>query len=237
MALTLLPGGLAGFFLIKTDLYATESNIVTSLDSQGTRTGDGLIAQWNMDEGNGTGVRDNSGNGYDGILDVGGEDDPDSKWVNGMRAKALDFDGTNDSVNCGEFNPPPQGTILFWMNARRVTGDKDRIIGGDDAYEIKALKSGAGYIITNDLWISGIGIQRSNRVLNFNEWYHIACTYDTSKLKEIHINGKLDISEIRSHYDPGTDPFYLKNCHKNASAFRLWMNCGAEDLNRLRTFP
>lgn len=208
-ALILLPGGLAGFFLIKTDLYATESNNVNLRDVQGARTGDGLIAQWNMDEGKGAHVGDTSGNGCDGILDVGGSDDPNSKWVNGIRGKALDFDGTNDSVNCGEFDPPPQGTILFWMNARRVTWDKDRIIGGDDAYEIKALKSGTGYIITNDLWIWGRGVQMSKRVLNYNEWYHIACTYDTSKLKEIYINGVLDISEIRSHYDPGTDPFFI----------------------------
>ena len=67
-----------------------------------TRGNDGLVAQWHMDEGSGDKVWDSSGNGNDGTLNVGVGDNVDSKWVDGVKGKALKFDGIDDYITLPE---------------------------------------------------------------------------------------------------------------------------------------
>ena len=122
---------------------------------------------------------------------------------------ADDFDGQNDYIDCGMFRPPPEGTISFWINVDALGGSKDRIMGGDDAFEIKLRPLGNGYRLTNDLWISGSGILQTDEEISFNTWYHVACTYHSGGLKEIYVNGTMKKSANKAHNDPGTDRFTM----------------------------
>jgi hypothetical protein len=54
-----------------------------------------LVAHWKLDEGSGTIVHDAGGNGLDGTI----QGDP--KWVTGKIGGALEFDGTDGYVDCG----------------------------------------------------------------------------------------------------------------------------------------
>jgi len=92
---------------------------------------DGLVAYWPLDEGAGTTTSDLSGNGNDGIL-IGGPN-----WVEGKLGGALDFDGSDDIVDCG--NPPildfgtGDFTVSAWMRVANVPGGDVTIFskGGD----------------------------------------------------------------------------------------------------------
>ena len=53
---------------------------------------DSIIAVWLFDEGRGSTVRDSEGKGIDGTIRGG------AKWVDGLRGKALKFDGKDDFV-------------------------------------------------------------------------------------------------------------------------------------------
>ena len=50
-----------------------------------------LVAEWHFDEGSGSTVKDNTGNGNDGIIHG-------ATWVDGIKGKALKFDGKDDYV-------------------------------------------------------------------------------------------------------------------------------------------
>jgi len=92
---------------------------------------DGLVAYWPLDEGVGTEAADLSGNGSDGTLNGGPE------WVEGKFGGALDFDGNDDYVDCG--NPPILNfgtndfTISAWIKVSVNPGGDTRIFsnGGD----------------------------------------------------------------------------------------------------------
>jgi len=65
-----------------------------------------LVGYWSFDDGSGTVAIDGSGNGNNGTLVNG------PTWVDGTSGKCLDFDGTNDYVNCGS------------DDSLRITGDR-----------------------------------------------------------------------------------------------------------------
>ena len=54
-----------------------------------------LVAHWKLDDGSGTTAVDSSANGNDGTF-VG-----DPQWASGILGGALDFDGVDDYVDCG----------------------------------------------------------------------------------------------------------------------------------------
>ena len=84
------------------------------------RDSDDLVAQWHMDEGSGTYIGDGSGNDNHGTLNVGGGDDAESKWVDGVRGNALEFDGENDYVDTGVWQRPEDITIEAWIKTDSI---------------------------------------------------------------------------------------------------------------------
>jgi len=91
--------------------------------------GDGLLAYWPLDEGEGTTTADLSANNNPGTF----VDAPE--WVDGKFGGALDFDGSDDAVNCG--NPPVLDfgtgdfTISLWVNVGNSDND-EAIFGKGD---------------------------------------------------------------------------------------------------------
>lgn len=54
---------------------------------------EGLVSYWRFDEGSGRKAKDSAGANDGSIVGVG--------WVDGVRGKALRFDGADDHVTCG----------------------------------------------------------------------------------------------------------------------------------------
>ena len=71
---------------------------------------DGLVAYWPLDEGGGTTTADASGNGNDGTLNLPG-------WDSGKFGGALNFDGVDDYVDCGNPSILDFGTGDFTISA------------------------------------------------------------------------------------------------------------------------
>jgi len=115
--------------------------------SAGQDIAEGLVAYWPLDEGAGTTTADASGNGNDGTF----VDAP--VWVSGKFGSALDFDGSNDAVDCG--NPPildfgtGDFTISCWVNVGAQDND-EAIFGkgdrGGTCYFLKIRDDGSGDI-------------------------------------------------------------------------------------------
>ncbi len=91
---------------------------------------DGLVAYWPLDEGTGTTTADLTGNGSDGTF----VDAP--AWVGGKLGNALDFDGSNDAVDCGNSPLLDFGTgdfaISLWIKVDSTQGDATLFGKGGD---------------------------------------------------------------------------------------------------------
>ncbi len=73
----------------------------------------GLVGYWGFDECSGDTAHDGSGNGNDGILING------PVWVDGISGCALDFDGEDDYVDCGNDGSLQiigDMTVVAWIN-------------------------------------------------------------------------------------------------------------------------
>jgi hypothetical protein len=124
--------------------------------------------------------------------------------VSGIYGNALDFNNSTTGIITfnSTYNPPQQGTIVFWVISDGISGTYDRIIGAHNVFEVRLTKSSA-YTIGNDLFSSG---QASTTQLSTSNIYHIAATWDyTTGDMNIYINGSLSIwSDNTANTDPGT---------------------------------
>ncbi len=102
--------GNSNFFHGAIDEVRIHGRALSTSEIERLATGDGLKAQWKLDEGSGTLASDSSGNAYDGSL-VGGP-----AWTTGQHAGGLTFDGSNDFVSLGS-----NLSVLRHVNAATVT--------------------------------------------------------------------------------------------------------------------
>ena len=132
----------------------------------------GLVGYWSMDEGTGSTAYDGSGDGNDGTI-------YGAQWTKGKNAGALQFDGTDDYVDCGNKPSLDIGTTDFtieaWVNP---SGDDWKTIiskqsrsynNGDDGWvlgiqnapnlrnliwydQARGVSGGSGISISNDIW-------------------------------------------------------------------------------------
>jgi hypothetical protein len=76
---------------------------------------DGLVAEWHFDEGEGSVLKDSSGNGNDGVI-------YGAIWVDGKYGGALSFDGVDDYVEVPDAPQLSGGgkdlTIEAWIKKR-----------------------------------------------------------------------------------------------------------------------
>ncbi|MHC4504069.1 MAG: LamG-like jellyroll fold domain-containing protein, partial [Planctomycetota bacterium] len=139
----------------------------------------GLVGHWKFDEGEGTVARDSSGRGNDGAVKGG------ARRVEGRIGGALEFDGIDDYVDCGNnasLAVSAAITMTLWVNRRGRGGDQ-RIIyhgggWGDDGYclgynnnRVKAELQNTGTGKKTE-WGSGVAAPPDN------EWHHLAFMWD-----------------------------------------------------------
>ena len=160
---------------------------------------DEIVMALAMNEGHGDKVQDLSMNGNHGTL-VGFAYPPTvaSGWNPGQTGVGLNFDGTDDYVDCGNdasLNITDAITISTWVNFNSFLNTPYLIYAG--SYNIWV---GDGYIQAWNVLenVSGKTLNTPPSSLTVGEWNHIVVTYDKDGAGDnwnIYINGILNASD------------------------------------------
>ncbi|MGC4100368.1 LamG-like jellyroll fold domain-containing protein [Ferruginibacter sp.] len=158
---------------------------------RGVTTGTGLVASYQMTNGSGTSITDNSGNGNTATISTGGG------WLTSpvrFAANALSFDGIDDQVTVpynSSLDISTNITLEAWVYATKNSGIQNVI-------SKSSFTTNTGYIFprTNDGWntvsfylfIAGGWRNVSVAYPSLNAWHHLAATYDGSYMR-IYIDG------------------------------------------------
>ncbi|MCK4429324.1 MAG: VCBS repeat-containing protein, partial [Candidatus Aenigmarchaeota archaeon] len=152
----------------------------------------GLVGYWKFHEGslgsaNGETTYDETNNDNDGTV-------YGANWTTGKYGPALEFDGDNDYINCGN-NPSLNAaniTVEAWVKIDGLTGTTQHILGRSCYGNHKDYR----FYVTNGR-IPGLDISNgtSNEAINspdaiaLNEWHHIVGTWTPSN-KTIYVDGE-----------------------------------------------
>ncbi len=140
-----------------------------------------VVGMWGFDEGEGNIAKDSSGHHNDGTL-VG-----NPEWADGKFGAALQFDGVDDYVDCGNAKVLhiPKGTMMAWM---KVHTDKDSGLsavtlpfGDSRRWEPPFRSLGLGAVQGEPVFWIAINAENKeflSGALQLHRWHHIAITYD-----------------------------------------------------------
>jgi hypothetical protein len=156
-----------------------------------------LVAHWKLDEGSGNTVYDSSTSGNDGTF----EGNP--QWVAGYYGGALEFDGTDDNIDCGNddsLNITDEITLSAWINMaqRPVVDSWYTIQWKENAYSMYLY--GADNTVTTlaaDFWLDTGRADIWNGPdidISPNDWTHIAVTFNGTNF-EFYVNGEHDYTQ------------------------------------------
>jgi len=168
---------------------------------------DGLVAYYSFDEGHGNIAYDHSGNGNDGTI-------YGATWVDGIKGKALYFDGENDYViveNSNTISITGDITLAAWIYLEEDSFRRQAVVakttGGD------FIEANAQYLLEirdyGDVMVGheyGEGLDEYNYVFDANllsyNWYFVAVTRNIY-LKEwkLYVNGEYQ-GTIHYSYNP-----------------------------------
>jgi len=156
-----------------------------------------IVAYWTLDEGSGTIAYDSSGNGNDGTL-YG-----NPKWVVGYFGGALEFDGSDDWIDCG--NDPSldltKWTITFWLKVNQNKNYNGFVIKGLDAaenYEVLGFADGSFHFPITHTDGSRTYVNTDAGVIVAGEWAHFAYSYDSAEGRRFYKNGNLIFQDTDS---------------------------------------
>jgi hypothetical protein len=156
-----------------------------------------LVAYWRLDEGSGTTAHDSTGNGNDGTFNG------DPQWVVGYLGGALEFDGSDDWLDCG--NDPSLDlttwTIAFWLNLNENKDFNGFVIKGLDAAEnYEVLAYGDGHFHFPIAFADGSRTygNTSAGLCVVGEWAHFAYTYDSAEGRRFYKDGSLVFEDTES---------------------------------------
>ncbi|MEX0883692.1 MAG: LamG domain-containing protein, partial [Cyclobacteriaceae bacterium] len=152
-----------------------------------------LVGHWKMDEGNGSALRDYSGNGNHARI----ENDSDVSWVSGIQGQALQTNGRIDRFSSVPHNSSLNITESITMSAwiRPSGKSKKQILSKGDVYELLIFENGkVEFRINRDSNAKDYMIQSKKDYANDGRtWMHVAVTFDGRK-STIYINGEEDNS-------------------------------------------
>jgi len=152
----------------------------------------GLVGCWLFNEGSGNKVNDLSLFGNHGTLAAGAAM---PTWVPGRTGPALDFDGIDDHVDCGNEvsldNPYPI-TIEFWINSSDTTQSYKRIFASPStftsAFSVVTISDGKLQFGYGDNVIATT--KKTSFSLTANSWQHIILIIkSTMSEAECYLNG------------------------------------------------
>ena len=185
----------------------------------------GLVAHWEFDEGKGEVLHDRSGNENHGKIHG-------AKWVRIGKAYALQFDGTDDYVDCGtgpslDITGPMTLEAWIYPESAPKPGEEPGIVG-------KFFTSYALTYYTHPLrdaecyWYMGHSGNHCKLRIDTGSWSHVVGTFDGNTIK-VYVNGETVCSK-KSRYktlnrgknflmgciigDPtAQEPFWRKTAH------------------------
>ena len=148
---------------------------------------DGLVAHYAFEND----TTDSSGNGLDGTI-IG-----DATFAEGVKGMALNLDG-DDYVDCGgidEFSFVDAMTLSTWVNIRSVTTAWMAIAAkGENAWRLAVSNETTTLEYAFSGGTRGWQAATTATELAFDEWYHVAATYDATVGATVYINGVVDAS-------------------------------------------
>jgi hypothetical protein len=154
-----------------------------------------ILAYWNFDEGSGTTVFDQSGNGFNGTI---AGDSTAPTWTTGQFGSGLDFDGSDDVVTVTDtaaLQLTGAMTVSAWVYDD--TANNGRIIAKQGGSGVRAftLNTESG---TNN-YSFGVASNSTTMVtvesvttIITGRWVHVAGVYVPGQALRIYINGVLD---------------------------------------------
>ncbi|MGI9457252.1 MAG: LamG domain-containing protein [Aeoliella sp.] len=146
----------------------------------------GFVGHWAFDEGSGTTIADLSLSANDASFNTG-----TPNWTSGVRGGALEFNGANDAITGASFDPPSEGTVVFWWRSDGPPVSRQRAWGVGGDFEMWQDPDG---LVSCDVGTDGFvgGFITTNPLYAPGRWYHIAAVFDSDDDSyEIYINGQL----------------------------------------------
>lgn len=136
-----------------------------------------LLARWRLDETSGNAAYDSAGH-HDGVVHG------DPTWMGG----SLLFDGEDDRVTCGTFNPSEgtgQITVALWAKWHGANGEFQGLIAKRDTWnaddmmwQLEAYRDTGALGFFREGSYPYNGSQQSSSVLPVGVWTHVAAMYD-----------------------------------------------------------
>ena len=153
---------------------------------------------------------DVSGNGFDGTI-VG-----DPNFIEGAIGQALEFNGSDQYVDLGTFNPSlgsTQLSLALWAKWNDLSGQWQGLIGKRDAWngtdtmwQIEAHRDSGVLSFARN----GSSLGSGDRVLPVGEWQHVGVSFDGSTAK-FFVDGAVT-NEGGFSFGPATDAAVIFGC-------------------------
>jgi len=156
-----------------------------------------LVGHWKFDEGSGTKAYDSSGNGNDGTFNG------NPKWVAGHFGTAVEFDGSDDWIECGNDQSLDltKWTITFWLKVNQNKDFNGFVIKGLDAaenYEVLGFADGSFHFPITNTNGTRTYVNTATGVIIAGEWAHYAYSYDSAEGRRFYKNGNLIFEDTES---------------------------------------
>ncbi len=105
-------------------MVLTSFFILVSINDAGSVALEDMVVHYRFNEGSGQVLSDSSGNGWDAMMGIDGqEDERDPRWGQGVNGTCLDFDGVEDLIICNPFDMP---LMSLPSHSGLRSGDGDR---------------------------------------------------------------------------------------------------------------
>ncbi|MFH1260019.1 MAG: LamG-like jellyroll fold domain-containing protein [Elusimicrobiota bacterium] len=175
---------------------------------------DDYVSYWRFDENSGGTVHDeNTVNHNDGIL----TNMIVNSWAAGYHDYALEFDGDNDYVDCGNDLSLDSSayTVSFWLKVHNLTTHQELVrkyhFDGTDAYgfiiDVDINGSMRFFNYKGSVW-SAVWTIGQNGEITIDTWYYLTCTYDGSTAK-YYLNKILTKTAVGTGFKTSSNDFLI----------------------------
>ncbi len=163
-----------------------------------------MRGSWEFDDVKGSGIAaDDSGNGNTGTLT---NMTTSTCWLDGRVGRAVDFDGTNDYVDCGDDSSleiTDEVTVEAWVKPDTSSGSHVIACKGSYTYYLST-NSGNAEFKVGKADRSGWNVTATGTTsLDSDRYYHIAGTYKDG-VGKVYVNGTAEDTDTGSNEDIGS---------------------------------